>query len=945
MKRTILLVLSVMMTLVITAGDVTPAQALQQAQRFLQQSPTGGKNRSQAVSDLKMTGRVSGLYVFNVEREQGFVIVSNDDRTAPILGYSDSGSLDPDNMPSNMRAWLQGYADEIAWLNAHPDQSTNIVARRASAVKKPIAPLVQTHWNQGAPFNDNCPVYTGTQKAVTGCVATAMAQVMYYHKYANMTAGIAGYSKDFRDHDCIPVGALSATTFDWNNMLLEYNLDKNGVCTDDATSQAAVAKLMQYCGASVKMSYGSTSSSNTGMVTDALKDVFGYNATVQTVTRSFTSYSQWIDLIYHELSEGRPVVYGGQSSGGGHEFVCDGYESEDFFHINWGWGGTSDNYFKLSALDPDQQGIGGSSSSDGYRYEQGAVVGIQKPTDTGSVLPFTLIDHTKITVNSISGPTDVVAGEPVTFTLNITNNNDQDYSGEIALGYKVNDSNYGLLDDVDIVSVPANSTKDCSYTISFNITGTFQLIYWIPTGGGNYNSDLVGKHTITVTEGSSSSSLPTSNNVNLTASLKSLENSNAGKTEAYATLANKKIKAVVTITNPSTTTNFEGYLYVHLCSINYPGWYSWNGIYGRIPAGGSYDFVFEYAADDNDIKDKYQLTFSKNEPLTSEVNVGGTFYLYYGVFAYNPDGTKTVTKAANSYSVPDGALSVDISGAGITTVNKNSNPNTLYILGVNDAVPSGLTNVIKVDNVGNYTAETITLTDGAEFFTPVDFTADEIAFNYAFTTGADGTNGWNTIMLPFNVTSVTADNTAIDWFHSKTDTGKNFWLKEFVSDEVGKVNFDYVSGDMTANTPYIVAFPGNRWGAEHNLIGKQIQFKGENVVVHKENRASVTGGNYRFVGNTLQDATSNIYGINASGNKFVLGNGSNPFRAYFKPGAFDASLSSLAIGGGNGTTGINDLRLQKEDDSDKLFDLQGRRVQNPTKGIYIKNGKKVIIKL
>lgn len=114
MKRTILLFLSVMMTVIMTAGDVTPQQALQQAQKFLQQTPSGMKRSQAEVPQLKMAGRVSGLYVFNAEQNQGYVIVSNDDRTAPILGYSETGTLDPDNMPCNMRAWLQGYADEIA---------------------------------------------------------------------------------------------------------------------------------------------------------------------------------------------------------------------------------------------------------------------------------------------------------------------------------------------------------------------------------------------------------------------------------------------------------------------------------------------------------------------------------------------------------------------------------------------------------------------------------------------------------------------------------------------------------------------------------------------------------------------------------------------------------------------------------------------------------------
>jgi hypothetical protein len=287
-----------------------------------------------------------------------------------------------------------------------------------------------------------------------------------------------------------------------------------------------------------------------------------------------------------------------------------------------------------------------------------------------------------------------------------------------------------------------------------------------------------------------------------------------------------------------------------------------------------------------------------------------------------------------------------MTGAGVTSVTKNSNPNTLYILGSSDAVPEGLTNVVRFNGT-TYSASSITLTDGYNFASPVDFTATNIVFNYTFTKGADGSKGWNTIMLPFDVKSVTADDVAIDWFHNSGETGKQFWLKEFVSDEPGVVNFDFVSGTtMKANTPYIVAFPGDHWGAAYNLSTKAIKFVGEtNTTVHKSDAvSSVTGANYRFIGNTLTDAANNIYTINDDGDKFVAGNGSAPFRAYFKPGIFDPTLGSLGIGSGGETTGIETMSEVRGVMSDVWYDLQGRRVENPTKGVYIKNGRKVVIK-
>jgi hypothetical protein len=135
--------------------------------------------------------------------------------------------------------------------------------------------------------------------------------------------------------------------------------------TGDAAD--AVATLMKVCGASVGMDYstaingGSTSSG--ANIPNALKNYFTFISPTATIAeRSQYSYRNWIDLIYNELSQGRAIIYSGQSTGGGHTFVCDGYQDEDYFHINWGWGGKSDSFFKLSALDSKQQGIGGSSS-------------------------------------------------------------------------------------------------------------------------------------------------------------------------------------------------------------------------------------------------------------------------------------------------------------------------------------------------------------------------------------------------------------------------------------------------------------------------------------------------------------------------------------------------------------------------------------------------------
>lgn len=481
MKRIVLLMLSLVMVTMAGAEGVTQEDALQQARSFVQKREAAGSRmrRTPGTPQLTLASKVSGLYVFNIAGDGGFVIVSNDDRTTPVLGFSDSGSIDPDNMPSNMRAWLQGYADEIAWLEEH-----NVTVSAAARGQRrlgthsiaSIAPLVTTRWNQSAPYNNFCPEYATGRRAVTGCVATAMAQVMNYHEWPQTaTEPIPGYTTGTYG---LELAALPATTFDWTNMLDSYS----GGAGSEA-QKTAVAQLMLYCGCSVKMNYGPSSGANTSSVANALKSYFDYSSTTKFVSRSFYTYANWIDLMYNELSQGRPVIYGGQSSGGGHEFVCDGYQYEnstDFFHINWGWGGTSDNYFVLSALDPHEQGIGGSSSADGYNFGQDAVVGIQKNGDTGTVLD--VASTINLSLNSITLSKNKIAhGETIIITVNVTNNSSNDYDGELSL--VVN----GGLGDGKMFLIPAGATQDCNFSFTPSGAGTYVIKCALPNDHGGYS--------------------------------------------------------------------------------------------------------------------------------------------------------------------------------------------------------------------------------------------------------------------------------------------------------------------------------------------------------------------------------------------------------------------------------------------------------------------------
>ena len=375
------------------ADELTGKQALELAQQFV-----ASHNLRKSTPTVKEAGQVSGLYVFNVSNDGGFVIVSNDDQTVPILGFGQRGNIDINDLPDNMRAWLEGYADQIAWLQRNGNDGangTNGTRMTNRTAKTDIGPLITTNWNQSRPYYDLCPTIDG-ERTVTGCVATTVAQLMNYHQWpeADCTA-LEGYTttakNKARESISLEVPALGATTFAWDKMIDNYTPinPETGKRYLAGTSeqQQAVATLMQYVGTALQMMYGLSANGGSSAYSEAipyaLKHCFGYDGGVRHCYRKNYSYSAWVDLIYSELAANRPVALGGQSAGGGHSFICDGYKSEsdiDYFHINWGWAGSSDNYFVLSVLQPWEQGIGGSSTLDGFSFGQDAVIGIQPPT-------------------------------------------------------------------------------------------------------------------------------------------------------------------------------------------------------------------------------------------------------------------------------------------------------------------------------------------------------------------------------------------------------------------------------------------------------------------------------------------------------------------------------------------------------------------------------------
>ena len=525
--------------------------------------------------------------------------------------------------------------------------------------------------------------------------------------------------------------------------------------------------------------------------------------------------------------------------------------------------------------------------------------------------------------------------ETVNITFSITNNSADEYDGEIGLIFVG-----GSLGDGKMFLIPAGATKDCVVPFKPKEAGTYRITAYYPKGDGSYTSlDLSKYADVTVTSGT-----PQTDNLTLTIGTPTVENAELYSGTTYNLYGNQ-FKAIVRITNTDGTYAYNGTLLWKLIEGSFSGTFSYENKKITIPAGGSIDVPIEVKGlDMSEKKYAIYLDYIKNKTNTGSAQT----YIYNinpAIVTYQKDGTTAVTKASGTtYNAPATALAVDLTGTDINTVSGGAT-NCLFI---SDKAISGGTNIVQLTG-STYTADNITLTDGADFYSPVNFTATNIEFTYNNDRWADGTNGWNTIILPFDVTSVTANGTPIDWFKSSSDTGKQFWLKEFVSDAVGTVNFDFTSS-MKANTPYIIALPGDHWGAAYNLNGKTIKFIGMNVEVPSSAQAVITCSNYRFVGETKAVSTENIYCINAAGDKFELKatGGSKAFRPFFKNGTYDRTSSSLpaylTIGTEGISTGIQQIEDVRSKKDNVYYDLNGRCVLYPKKGLYILNGKKVIMK-
>ncbi len=964
------------------ASPITQKQAQSQARQFF--AARGVQMQTSARSHRAPSATAqdeSSYYVFNAGNDKGYVIVSGDDRTEAILGYSTTGSFSYDEAPENMKAWLDGYAREIEWVKQHAPATASAkgTARRAPAVRASIAPLLTTTWNQTTPYNDACPDFFTYGKAVTGCVATSMAQVMYFHRNNSVSATqteIPAYqcSSNWSGLGKISVEAIPAgTPIEWEKMKNSFESSESGTEAGDA-----VASLMAMCGASVEMDYKNAANGGSGAVqakvATALKTYFGYQRATTCVERDNYLLDDWISLIYSELASNRPVVYGGQSNAGGHSFVVDGYDADNrMFHVNWGWGGTSDDYFVLSVLTPEDGGTGAGDFASGYNSKQDAIVYAQpiQGTDTstedvvvtpvevtisGSTISYEAANKTSSDISFLYGIGIIKDG-----TITVIDYKDHydgygDYYRNLPSGYQTSSAEFKVTLDADVT--------EAKIVPCFKIEGEdIWRTAW--TSSRYILATKDGEGNITLTQ------YPIENAV---ADIKASVTKVDGPMKAY------------------TQTNVT-YSVANTGTIAYaPKIYIWNYLQDATPAlidsasveiesGDSREFTYtyipttagKYVFDLTLDKERTQLlgsstyTITEGDAVTGIItaasidnawtdmaetdddgivtmpvegtslkgnvtvrlmtDLSGSYPMLPLIYKYNEtagDYTDKVSKSSFTYSNASGNTG-DEKTAELDFENLSAGKYKVIVkIG---SKPSGVYDIpTPVVEATGYIFEVAPRLDvkSTETLALTEASYRHISLTRSFKAG------WSTLCLPYATTPA--------------DLGVKLYELSSVVD--GALNFSTV-GDAeatVANKPYLVFAE-----ADVNIANKLLPF----TAVESE-MDDTQFGNVTFKGNYAAGFDmQGYYGVanTAEGSsiaKGAAGSRLNATSAYFDITGVGAKSLAITIDGEDQTTAIRGLDAEAETNGQPVFNLRGQQVGTTTsglpKGVYIQNGRKVIVK-
>lgn len=1008
-------------------------------------APTPSPHRAPSAS---AGGGAAPYYVFDVGQSQGFVIIAGDDRVPPVLGYADSGVFPAGDQPDGLRWLLARYAEEMASLAETADDGAEtplaVMPDGMTLVERArhtIAPMLTTRWNQTEPYNNLCPVYNGSDgkssgsRAVTGCVATALAQVLYHYRHpAALLAEIPGYEFDSGGNTTIEMPAIAAgTAIDWDNMLDAYT---SGAYTD--AQAEAVARLMVMCGTAVEMGYGASSGANTYTGYQTLASSFGYSDAMVKADRGSHTLRSWIEMLYSELAEGYPVLYDGQSPGGGHAFVIDGYSGDDLFHVNWGWGGMSDGYYRITVLDPNNTSGAGAGGGGGYSMDQtmtlhlrvagdGSVapagdlrscylyrlgytgtqitgywaagsgfnasvrLGFGLRGEDGSVTPVAMSNRTytiaagygynitldlgtaevrarfpadgtyrlypicqnvgssvwtvsavpaytgvaysymevtlrdgTLTLNTPGVPLSLVGQEQpgshkksttqeVRFTLRNVSATDE-YYGTLFLFAGTGDTQPTSAQSKTQATVAAGGEETVSLSFTPYSTGTYHL--WLTTA----SNQVIGTADMEITAtGTGTTTQPVTSG--LTAACTYLR-SNSDQTVVYG----DRIDMDYTLTASASA---HGTIMARLAYEGENGSFYIDSrlqqeIAVSLEAGETQRGTVTYDGLSYDTRYSVLLSYS-----TSTSVQGAGFYtnrivtMKPGIRAWDDTGGKTIIVPATTLAASSSAATYDLTGVTQVTAVSGADSHTLYVVDAGAAV-SGLpeTNVVR-----GGTAESLSLADGHAFFAPRDFTAREA--RYTLTVSAGSQKQWQTLLLPFAPTQVTADGQAIAPAADASGDSP-LVIREFAGVSGSEAVFANVT-TLEAGKPYVIH------------VGRLARADRDVEVVFSATDAAVPATQplykamtsvYDMVGSTLRHSETGVYVMDEGGTAFLPAQTATLLPARCHIVAHGAQPGRIPLE--QVATAITSVTTALSAPPATYYDLQGRRVSSPRRGVYLR---------
>ncbi len=862
MKRIIFSLVFHLCAFNIYAEPITFVQAREIAQRFFKKKNLSFNNNIvnvQTKCKSKGLAANSPYYIFNAEK--GYVIVSGNDNTPNILGYSVEGNFKSDSIPESLQALLDLYESQINYIEKY-----NIVlANNNSSIREPIMPLLTCKWGQTEPYNQKCPTYKGVH-CVTGCLATALSQVMYYYKWPKKTnQEIPGYSLSINGTNTYIPSIPSGTTFDWDNMLPSYD-----IVNADSISIDAVATLMAIVGTALKMNYNTGTSSALFKYYDEIpKKYFGYHENQKLIYRS--DVENWEETIYNELAAKRPVVYGGRSDNEGHAFVIDGYDGDQLFHIDWGYG-WSEGYYLLDILNSyDYSGVDADYSGDGYSKSQCAIINLV-PSGWSANTEYTKNDNEKIESKGIKISGSLKSGQTQEIYVDLVNKGAGFYGSLQLYGKTVSNSIPTYLE-----------TK--GFTLKRRATRT-AIIPWTPDKEGEYvlyvmiNDRTIDSLKVTIETGSNTSNATGLQLVSIHMDGEITESKSIDPTDSQSTL-------VDVIGNNQTTkiaiknvglSRWEGIYRFDVCAYDVDsntyklyqesigtGWgtrgYTWNYelYFYNLPCG------------------KYRFEVYANDIL---IDSSWHFIISEGVPGWTGPKEKTMIKINNNkVEIPDDILAVDLTEYSDLDIIPNNNPNTLYFCNYYHVIPQGIINKnILLSQNYTYIGNSINLQDGYSYYSPYTYTAKSINYTKRFNhTSTSNYTKWETFCLPFAASRSVSNSLNYKWCTNINDDKGNFWLEKLSQIKDNTAYFVCENETtLAAWKPYIIAVP--------NRIN-EMTFSAENIIVSSSPAAMPRTDNYTFTSNLVQKESYDLYYFESTNNLFKWSETSqlNPFNSYILP--------------------------------------------------------------